>query len=144
MQSREIAKDIINFTIKVRKVMRNQNNHKDCQVISEQKFRTLVELQLLRKSTLKDLSKHLCVSASSLCIMLNKLADETLVEREIDARDRRNTFYSLSPLGNNFIKLEQEKKIGQLENKINELSDEKKLRVATCLKELEDILEEIK
>ena len=52
---------------------------------------------------LKNLSKELNVSTSSLCILLNKLVDQNYVYREEDRRDRRNTFYGITEIGEKII-----------------------------------------
>ncbi|MDR2153122.1 MAG: MarR family winged helix-turn-helix transcriptional regulator [Helicobacteraceae bacterium] len=63
-------------------------------------FHILEELNKNGKIRLKDLANiHEMPSASSLCVTLGQMEKEGLVVREIDAQDRRNTYYSISQKG---------------------------------------------
>lgn len=62
----------------------------------------------MKKVKLKDLSKELNISNSSLCIMLNKLVDEFYVEREHDEKDRRDMYYYLTEKGERVFNEESE------------------------------------
>jgi DNA-binding MarR family transcriptional regulator len=67
--------------------------------VTEQKLRTLFTLKMMGRSKLKDISSVLFVSTSSLCTMFNHLEKEGFIVREIDSTDRRNTYYSITPMG---------------------------------------------
>ncbi|MDR1451340.1 MAG: MarR family winged helix-turn-helix transcriptional regulator [Helicobacteraceae bacterium] len=72
-------------------------------------------LELLEKSgkiRLKDLAQRLGMTSSSLCVALGKMGKEKLVEREIDAKDRRNTYYFISPPG--------QIRLADMENRVTE------------------------
>lgn len=144
MNNREIAKEYIHLIMKIKKSMRMHMMEKGESCITEQQFRTLLSLKNMGKSALKELSRNVHVSTSSLCTMLNKLVDKDYVEREIDIKDRRNTYYSLTPAGQFFLNNELEKKLNLIESKIDKLDESKKKKFLVCLKELADILEEIK
>ncbi|MCS4480751.1 winged helix DNA-binding protein [Clostridium botulinum] len=49
--------------------------------------------------------------------MLTRMMKEELVYREVDERDRRNTFYSLTEKGVNLIDREIEGKVDNIEEK---------------------------
>ena len=144
MDSRKVAIEIIEFVINIKSYMRSKTKCKECPTITEPQFRTLVNLEQSGKCGLKDLSEKIYVSSSSLCIMLNKLVEDNLVEREIDSKDRRNTFYSLSDNGKEFLSKEREKRLLQLQEGIERLSAEKRERLFKCIRELEEIFEEMK
>ena len=79
---------------------------------------------------LKNLSKELNVSTSSLCILLNKLVDQNYVYREEDRRDRRNTFYGITEIGEKIINDEMKQISSILESKFMMLSvDERKIMI---------------
>ncbi|MDR0665193.1 MAG: MarR family transcriptional regulator [Helicobacteraceae bacterium] len=67
-------------------------------------FHILEELNESGRTRLKDLSKRMDLSASSICIMLGQMEAEGLVIREIDAKDRRGAYYSTSQKGKEKIK----------------------------------------
>lgn len=66
---------------------------------SHVKSRTLLWLDRNGKKKLKDIAAQTGMSTSSLCVMFNEMEKESLVLREIDKNDRRNTYYSLSENG---------------------------------------------
>lgn len=143
MDNRDIAEEFILFTIKLKKYMKaNMVNNKAFKLTNTQ-FRTLLQLNCLKKCTLKDLSKNIKVSTSSLCIMLNKMNDEGIVKRETDIKDRRNTFYSLTDNGEKILEEEKERIISYIDSKIKGLSDEKRIRLFESLNDLKEILDEM-
>lgn len=144
MNNREIAKEYIRLIMKIKKYIKMHIMEKGESCITEQQFRTLLSLKNMGKSALKELSKNVHVSTSSLCTMLNKLVDKGYVSREIDIKDRRNTYYILTPTGQLFLNNELEKRLDLIESKIDKLDESKKKKFLVCIKELEDILEEIK
>lgn len=144
VSNRKIAKEFINFIINLKQYARTQIHYEYNPAITEQQFRTLMHLKRLGKCTLKELSKNIHISNSSVCIMLNKLWDEGYIIRETDPKDRRNTFYSLSDIGNKFLDDEIEKKLTFLERKIDSLPEDKKEKLSNCLNELMQILNEMK
>lgn len=95
-------------------------------VLTEKQFFVLITLNDCKKIELKNLSKELHVSTSSLCILLNKLVEKQYVYREEDSRDRRNTFYGITERGESIINSEIEKFVSIASNKVNELSKDEK------------------
>ncbi|KAJ49974.1 DNA-binding MarR family transcriptional regulator [Clostridium tetanomorphum] len=144
MDNREVAKEFIGFLIKLKKYMRAEVSKSRSSNITEQQFRTLMNLKQSGKCTLKELSGRIHVSNSSLCIMLNKMVEEGIVQREIDDKDRRNTFYNLSNCGRKFLEKELDKKLLTMGDKIGNLSEEEKEKFIVYLKGIEEIIEKIK
>ncbi|MCY6370125.1 MarR family winged helix-turn-helix transcriptional regulator [Clostridium ganghwense] len=143
MESREVSKQFINFIMSIRNFFKAQTNSNSTSNVTHQQFSTLMTVKHLNKAALKDLSKEIKVSKSSLCIMLNKMVDEGYVERETDPKDRRNTFYSLSSKGEEFLGIEVENRLYKLDKRIDRLSEERKEKFYECLVEIEKVLEEI-
>lgn len=81
---------------KVDRLIKNKN-------IKPQKIATLVDLEFFGKSKLKDIAERTGASPQALCIMYNGLEKENLIKRETDKKDRRNTYYSISKSGINFL-----------------------------------------
>ena len=144
MDNKEISKELIRFLIKLKRFTRVNISKTDNSKVTEQQFRTLINLKELKKSTLKDLSSSIHVSSSSLCIMLNKMVDEGIVNREEDPKDRRNTFYSLTPGGLDLLDNEIEKKLEYIGEKVSKLSIEEKKRLIEYINGIGEIIEKIK
>ncbi len=119
MDNIELSKELIKFMITMKKQIKECLNLNCTLKLTEQQFITLFILNKNKKITLKKLSTYICVSTSSLCIMLTKMIKEGLVYREVDQRDRRNTFYSLTDKGINLIDKEIEGKVHNMERKNN-------------------------
>lgn len=80
---------------------------KKIQKLTSKQFFTLQQISKYEKIELKNLSKDLYVSTSSLCILLNKMVAAGYVFREEDPRDRRNTFYGITEDGRKVFKEEE-------------------------------------
>ncbi len=92
MDNMELSKELIKFMITMKKQIKKYLNLNSTLKLTEQQFVALFILKKNKKITLKKLSTYICVSTSSLCIMLTRMMKEELVYREVDERDRRNTF----------------------------------------------------
>ena len=64
-----------------------------------QQLEILVRLHLGGRAKLKDIAAREYTPASNLCSLFRILEKEDLVKREIDDKDRRNTWYSVTPKG---------------------------------------------
>lgn len=82
---------------------------KKVQKLTSKQFFTLVQIRKYEKIELKNLSKDLYVSTSSLCILLNKMVDQGYVFREEDPKDRRNTFYGITEAGVEVLESEEDR-----------------------------------
>lgn len=99
-------------------------------ILTERQFFVLLKIYNCKKMELKNLSKELNVSTSSLCILLNKLVEQNYVYREEDRRDRRNTFYGITEIGEKIINDEMKQISSILESKFMMLSiDERKIMI---------------
>lgn len=141
MDNTELSKELIKFMITMKKQTREYLNLNFTLKLTEQQFVTLFILKKNKKITLKKLSTYICVSTSSLCIMLTKMMEEELVYREVDERDRRNTFYSLTGKGINLIDKEIKGKVDNIEEKIMNLSLEQKEKLYKAIKDIEEIID---
>ncbi|HDK7166794.1 TPA: MarR family transcriptional regulator [Clostridium botulinum] len=141
MDNIELSKELIKFMITMKKQTREYLNLNFTLKLTEQQFVTLFILKKNKKITLKKLSTYICVSTSSLCIMLTRMMEEELVYREVDERDRRNTFYSLTEKGINLIDKEIKGKVDNIEEKIMNLSLEQKEKLYEAIKDIEEIID---
>ncbi|MBU5300847.1 MarR family transcriptional regulator [Clostridium sporogenes] len=141
MDNTELSKELIKFMITMKKQTREYLNLNFTLKLTEQQFVTLFILKKNKKITLKKLSTYICVSTSSLCIMLTRMMEEDLVYREVDERDRRNTFYSLTEKGINLIDKEIKGKVDNIEEKIMNLSLEQKEKLYEAIKDIEEIID---
>ncbi|ACO85258.1 MarR family winged helix-turn-helix transcriptional regulator [Clostridium botulinum] len=141
MDNMELSKELIKFMITMKKQIKECLNLNSTLKLTEQQFVTLFILKKNKKITLKKLSTYICVSTSSLCIMLTRMMEEELVYREVDERDRRNTFYSLTEKGVNLIDKEIEGKVDNIEEKIMNLSLSQKEKLYEAIKNIEEIID---
>lgn len=141
MDNIELSKELIKFMITMKKQIKECLNLNCTLKLTEQQFITLFILNKNKKITLKKLSTYICVSTSSLCIMLTRMMEEGLVYREVDERDRRNTFYSLTDKGINLIDKEIEGKVHNMEERIIDLSLIQKEKLYNAIKDIEEIID---
>ncbi|WAW14034.1 MarR family winged helix-turn-helix transcriptional regulator [Peptostreptococcus equinus] len=106
---------------------------KKIQKLTSKQFFTLEQIKKYEKIELKNLSKELYVSTSSLCILLNKLVDMGFVFREEDPKDRRNTFYGITKEGNEILEEEEDRISGILVSKMNSFDDKFKKNLEKSL-----------
>lgn len=122
MVEKNLARELIQLMLVLEKSARTYCKElKEDLHFTEKQFRLVMLLNSRGKIKLKELSQMADISNSSICIMLNKMVDDGLVERETDTVDRRDTYYYLTDKGINVIEVEKEKRI----NKINLLIDSK-------------------
>ena len=89
---------------------------------------------------LKNLSKELNVSTSSLCILLNKLVDQNFVYRKEDSKDRRNTFYGITEYGTEIINNERIRVLNAIEEKFKVLNDKDRTIIIDSLENIKNIV----
>ncbi|MGO5065735.1 MarR family transcriptional regulator [Clostridium sporogenes] len=141
MDNIDLSKELIKFMITMKKQIKECLNLNCTLKLTEQQFITLFILNKNKKITLKKLSTYICVSTSSLCIMLTRMMEKGLVYREVDERDRRNTFYSLTEKGINLIDKEIEGKVHNMKEKIIDLSSIQKEKLYNAIKDIEEIID---
>ncbi|MEN2259533.1 MarR family winged helix-turn-helix transcriptional regulator [Paraclostridium benzoelyticum] len=138
MENKEISKLLIQSMNNYQNLIKatNTDRYKKGKVLTKKQFFTLVEIQKREKIELKNLSKELYVSTSSLCILLNKLVELGYVYREEDSKDRRNTFYGITEEGEVVVNTEIEKFMQIVNDKIDKLDLEKKKELEGSLQKL--------
>ncbi|WP_251861629.1 MarR family transcriptional regulator [Clostridium sp. Marseille-Q2269] len=141
MDSTQLSKELIEFMINMKKETKAYLNSNISLKLTEQQFITLFILNKNSKISLKKLSTYINVSTSSLCIMLTRMMEEGLVYREVDEKDRRNTFYGLTAQGINLIHKEIKEKVDTVEEKIINLSSSEKERLYKSIKIIEEIMD---
>ncbi|MEF9992640.1 MAG: MarR family transcriptional regulator [Romboutsia sp.] len=124
------------------KTINAQRYSKD-KILTETQFFVLISLEKHRKIELKNLSKELVVSTSSLCILLNKLVEQDYVYREEDARDRRNTFYGITKKGEETINSEVHKFASIVSEKFDNINEEEIQKLVCSLSEITGIVKKL-
>lgn len=117
----------------------NKERSGDSNLLTQRQFFVLLKIYKHKKMELKNLSKELNVSTSSLCILLNKLVDQGYVYRKEDTRDRRNTFYGITEFGEEIINDEMEKISSIIEVKLNKLDVEDRKIMIESLQNIKNI-----
>lgn len=144
MNNREISilimESIQDFTNLIK--ILNQERHKLDDILTDKQFLALGSMVNYDKIELKNLSRDLHVSTSSLCILMNKLVDQGYVYREEDTKDRRNTFYGLTKEGRNLLDIEIEKFLSIIDIRIETLDEEEKHRLFAAVKEANSIMKD--
>lgn len=145
MENKEISKLLIQSMNNYQNLIKatNTDRYKKGKVLTKKQFFTLIEIQKHEKIELKNLSKELYVSTSSLCILLNKLVELGYVYREEDSKDRRNTFYGITEQGEVVVNTEIEKFMQIINDKIDKLDLQKKKELEESLQKTIDIIKEI-
>lgn len=124
------------------RVVSNERNKSE-NVLTEKQFFALTKMRKHDKIELKNLSKDLHVSNSSLCILLNKMVEHGYVYREEDSNDRRNTFYGITEEGRKTLDEEINKFLEIVQLKIEVLDEEKRVKFLEGLLEVNNIVKEI-
>lgn len=145
MENKKISKLLIQSMNNYQNLIKatNTDRYKNGKVLTKKQFFTLVEIQKCEKIELKNLSKELYVSTSSLCILLNKLVELGYVYREEDSKDRRNTFYGITEEGKVVVNAEIDKFMEIINDKIDKLELQKKKELEESLQKTIDIMKEI-
>ncbi|MGL5506753.1 MAG: MarR family winged helix-turn-helix transcriptional regulator [Paraclostridium sp.] len=145
MDNKEISKLMIRHMNNFQNLIKTTNDerYKQGKVLTKKQFFALTEIQKHDKIELKNLSKVLYVSTSSLCILLNKLVEQGYVYRKEDTKDRRNTFYGITEKGEEIANQEIEKFMNIISNKLNSIDEDKKNELRTSLEKTEEIINDI-
>lgn len=142
MDNKEISKLLISHMNNFQNLIKTTNDerYKQGKVLTKKQFFALSEIQKHEKIELKNLSKVLYVSTSSLCILLNKLVEQGYVYREEDTKDRRNTFYGITEEGKAVANQEIEKFMDIISNKLKSIDEEKREELRESLEKTEEIM----
>jgi MarR family transcriptional regulator, organic hydroperoxide resistance regulator len=142
----EISKELLEATRRfhcMAKTVINEYNKTMNPFLTDKQFHALIYIQNSGKTELKNLSKLMNVSTSSLCILLNKLVDNGYVYREEDKKDRRNTFYDITDDGFKILQIEKTNRFKILNDKLDKLSEDKKAKFYETLLNLKEMMDEI-
>lgn len=121
----------------------NNERQKSENILTEKQFIALAAIRDCEKIELKNLSKILHVSTSSLCILLNKLVEHGYAYREEDIRDRRNTFYGITNEGNEVLSTDIENLLSIISKKVDKLDEEDKNNLFTYMNGVNDIMRKL-
>lgn len=121
----------------------NNERFKEQKNLTERQFFALSSIKKHGKIELKNLSRDLYVSTSSLCILLNKLVEKGYVYREEDINDRRNTFYGITQEGDKILSEEMEVFISIINTKIKRLDGEDKTNIYNYMNEIKFIIDKL-
>lgn len=126
MEQNEIAMSLLMSMNRFNDLIKIINNKKfkTENTLTERQFFALTSINKHNKIELKNLSKDLYVSTSSLCILLNKLVEKGYVYREENQKDRRNTFYGITEQGKLVLKSEVEEVVEIINKKLKILNNE--------------------
>ena len=109
-----------------------------------QHLRTLMRLHMGGKALLKDIAKRDDVSPSNLCLILKHLEKDGLVLRQIDDADRRNTWYSLTPLGSKIARRGADEFRCRIAELFRGLGKSDEARLTSALRTMSQVLNKIK
>ncbi len=145
MKNKEISKLMLKSMNTYQNLIKSTNadRYKLGKVLTKKQFFTLLEIQKHEKIELKNLSRELYVSTSSLCILLNKLVEQDYVYREEDTKDRRNTFYGITEKGDEIINVEIDKFMNIINDKIDKLHLDKKKELEESLQKTINLMNEL-
>ena len=143
VNSREAALRFIDYSISIKKIMKAIAGNDRFFAVTEPQFRTLMVLNHEGRTSLKELGTHMMVSSPSLCIMLNKLYEQGLVNRESDEADRRNTFYSLSENGEKLLQDEMSRRVEYLGKLMEHLSDCDRAKLVESMESAVEIVKKL-
>ncbi len=145
MENKNISKLLLKSMNNYQNLIKSTNTdrYKLGKVLTKKQFFALGEIQKHEKIELKNLSRELYVSTSSLCILLNKLVELGYVYREEDSNDRRNTFYGITDEGEVVINNELDKFMDIINEKLDNLTLDKKKELEESLQKTIDIMKDI-
>jgi DNA-binding MarR family transcriptional regulator len=139
MKPEETAKRFIDFAVRLKKIFRTSIENSESKM-SEERFRTLLFLSESEGTGLKELSARICISPSSLCIMLGKLEDEGFVERSRIGQDRRNVSYRSTIEGSRALQAERERRLAVFSARFATLSTADLERLAAAISEVDSLI----
>ncbi|WP_122638214.1 MarR family winged helix-turn-helix transcriptional regulator [Romboutsia sp. Marseille-P6047] len=117
----------------------NKERSRETKTFTERQFFVMLKIYKHKKMELKNLSKELNVSTSSLCILLNKLVEQGYVYRKEDSKDRRNTFYGITDFGEETINIEMQTISLIIESKFKKLDLQDKRILIESLQNIQSI-----
>ncbi|MCL2538172.1 MAG: MarR family transcriptional regulator [Alphaproteobacteria bacterium] len=111
---------------------------------SRTQIRLLARLHLHGRTLLKDIARSSEIPTSNLCILLKNLESDGLVLRQVDAEDRRNTWYSLTRAGEKVACEALESLRCRIAALFEPLGQKDEARLTSALRTMNEILHKIK
>ena len=108
-----------------------------------QQMAILVRLHQGGRARLKDIARREHISAPNLCSVFRKLERDGLVLRVIDEQDRRNTWYSVTPLGAECATKAMNVFREGIEKMFASLSETDVLRMTDSLRTINEVLKNV-
>lgn len=108
-----------------------------------QQMAILVRLHQGGRARLKDIARREHISAPNLCSVFRKLERDGLVLRVIDEQDRRNTWYSVTPLGAEYATKAMNVFREGIEKMFASLSETDVLRMTDSLRTINEVLKNV-
>lgn len=105
-----------------------------------QQMTVLVRLHIGGRARLKDIARREQVSAPNLCATFRKLERDGYVVRDIDETDRRNTWYAVTPRGEEMALRAMENFRATIEHMFSNLRREDEDSLTGALKTMNKIL----
>jgi DNA-binding MarR family transcriptional regulator len=111
--------------------------------VTHQQFEVLILLE--EESTLQvaEIGKKLQIAKAQMTQMMDKLAELSLIEREVNPSDRRAINISLSPRGGTILKENKIRFRNAVKETISALSDNDLEELSTSLRKVQDIMASI-
>ncbi len=103
----------------------------------------LVRLHNGGRARLKDIARREHVSAPNLCAAFRKLERDGLVVRSVDENDRRNTWYCVSPAGEELAKQAMDLFRTGMEKMFAGISRTDEERLVSALRTLSEVLKNV-
>ncbi len=108
-----------------------------------QKIFLLDDLDEIGKAKLKDIAQKTGHSPQNLCMLYNGFEKEGLIQREIDPKNRRNTYYSLTPKGKKTVIENKKAARDVIKNLFTRLSDQELTELKSSLEKTNNLIEKI-
>ncbi len=105
-----------------------------------QQMTVLVRLHLGGRAQLKDIARREHLTTPNLCATFRKLEAMGLVQRDIDDRDRRNTWYSVTPAGQHIALAAIERMRANIEMVFKTITPDDERELTAALKTMNSIL----
>jgi DNA-binding MarR family transcriptional regulator len=139
MTVEETARRFVDFAVHLKRFFRTEMNLQEgC--LTDERFRSLHYLEGSEGVALSELSERIRISPSSLCLMLKKMEEEGLVERNRGSKDRRKVLYSISRLGLKRLDDDRSRRLAALTERFKALSQADRDRLHQAMDSMESIL----
>jgi DNA-binding MarR family transcriptional regulator len=139
MTVEETARRFVDFAVFLKRFFRTEMNPQEG-TLTDERFRSLHYLEGSGDVALSELSERICISPSSLCLMLKKLEEEGLVERNRAAGDRRKVLYRISALGLERLGDGRKRRLAALSKRFEALPQADRERLRQAMDSMESIL----